>query len=295
MMLDAKRTFDELIGRMAANPSTREQILANPIYSHLSTAVTGSQEYTAIAKLFELARQGNYDTIVLDTPPSRSAIEFLEAPERLIGFLEGGAAAPFIRPTGRAARAASLVFMALRRITGVGLLDDLTAFFGLLGGLLAGFHARAADVGALLRDPATGFLIVTSPERAPLDEAIFFASELERLGMRRCGVILNRVHHLDQSGPDVALMANRLQDTLGRSLACRVAQTHADVQVLAHRDQAALQRLRDALDEMDPVCLADRESDVHDIAALVDLRRELFSSARQPLERRGPAGQARRR
>ena len=149
MMLDAKRTFDELIALLAPNPRTRDEILANPIYRHLSTAVAGSQEYTAIAKLFEIARQGDYEVIVLDTPPSRSAIDFLEAPERLIAFLEGHALTGFLRPTGRAARAAGVVFAALRRITGVGLLDDLTTFFTLLGGLLDGFRS------ARRRRPAT--------------------------------------------------------------------------------------------------------------------------------------------
>ena len=99
MMLDAKRTFDELIARLAPDANTRDQILDNRIYRHLSTAVAGSQEYTAIAKLFELEHQGDYETIVLDTPPSRSAIDFLDAPERLIGFLGARALSPFLAPT----------------------------------------------------------------------------------------------------------------------------------------------------------------------------------------------------
>jgi anion-transporting ArsA/GET3 family ATPase len=278
MMLDAKRTFDELIGRLAPNPSTREQILANPIYNHLSTTVAGSQEYTAIAKLFELAREGDYEVIVLDTPPSRNAIDFLQAPERLIGFLEGRAPAAFMRPTGRAARAAGVVFGALRRITGVGLLDDLTTFFTLLSGLLEGFRARAADVRQILTDPTTGFLIVTSAERAALEEAIFFAAELERDGMHRSAVIVNRVHPLDPDERDIVTTAARLQPVLGAPLAHRVARTHADVQLLARRDQAALRRLRLALHDPEPICLADREADVHEIDALVDLHRELFGA-----------------
>ena len=279
MMLDSKRTFDELIDRLAPNPRTRDQILADPIYQHLSTAVAGSQEYTAIAKLFELARERVYEAIVLDTPPSRSAIDFLRAPERLIGFLEGRALAAFMRPTGRVARAAGVVFAPLRRIAGVGLLDDLTTFFALLGGLLEGFRTRAADVRQLLTDPATGFLVITTPERVALDEAIYFSAELEREGMHRSAVIVNRVHPLDPDERDAATTAARLRGALGAPLARLVARTHADLQLLARSDQEALNRLHQALPAPEPLHLADREADVHDIPALVDLHRELFGAA----------------
>ena len=150
MMLDAKRTFDELIELLAPDATTRNQILANPIYQHLSTAVAGSQDYTAMAKLFELDHSGDYDVIVLDTPPSRHAIDFLQAPDRLIAFLEGRALAAFLRPTGHVARVVGLGFTALRRITGMGLMEDLTALFQLLAGLLDGFRRRATDVHTLL-------------------------------------------------------------------------------------------------------------------------------------------------
>jgi anion-transporting ArsA/GET3 family ATPase len=279
MMLDAKRTFDELIDRLAPNARTRDQILANPIYAQLSTTVAGSQEYTAMAKLFELVRESDYDVIVLDTPPSRSAIDFLHAPERLIEFLEGGALAAFLRPTGSAARAAGLVSAALRRITGVGLLEDLTTFFVLLAGLLEGFRTRAADVRQLLTDPTTGFLIVTSPERVGLEEALFFARELERAGMSRNGVIVNRMRPFDRDERGPEATAARLEGVLGAPLAARVARAHAEVQLLARGDQAALERLRRALNEQEPFCLGDREADVHDVDALVDLHHELFGSA----------------
>jgi anion-transporting ArsA/GET3 family ATPase len=277
MMLDAKRTFDELIDRLAANAHTRDQILANPVYAQLSTTVAGSQEYTAVAKLFELVRAGDYDVIVLDTPPSRSAIDFLQAPERLIEFLEGRALTAFMRPTGRAARAAGLLFAALRRITGVELLEDLTRFFVLLTGLLDGFRTRAADVRRLLADASTGFLIVTSPERTALQEALFFARELERAGMWRSGVIVNRVRPFDPHERAPETTAARLEGSLGAALAETVARVHADVQRLAHGDQTALQQLRVLLND-EPFCLSDRAADVHDLKALVELHRELFGS-----------------
>lgn len=153
MMLDVKRTFDEVIGALAPNARVRDEILANPTYESLSTSLAGSQEHTAIAKLFELAREREYDVVVLDTPASRSAIDFLQAPDKLIEFLQGRALSALMRPTGGVARAGAVVFAALRRITGVALLDDLTTFFTLIGGLREGFSDRAAAVSALLRDP----------------------------------------------------------------------------------------------------------------------------------------------
>jgi len=276
MMLDSKRTFDELIELLAPDPRTKEQILANPIYRHISTAVAGSQEYTAIAKLFEIDHEQEYDVIVLDTPPSRHAIDFLEAPERLTAFLEGRALNALLRPSGHAMRAAGIVFAALRRITGVELLDDLTTLFRLLAGMLDGFRRRAADVHALLGDPASGFLIVTSPERSAVDEAVFFADELDRAGLHRCGVVVNRVHPLDATPHDPATVAARLNDRLGAGLADKVAETHIEVQRLAGRDAGAVARLLRALRE-DPICVPDRDADVHDIRSLVDLHNDLFA------------------
>ena len=275
MMLDAKRTFDELIARLAPTPTQRDEILGNPVYAHISTAVAGSQEYTAIAKLYELEHNSDYDVIVLDTPPSRHAIDFLDAPDRLIGLLEGRALAVFMRPTGHAIRAAGVAFAGLRRITGTGLLEDLTSLFRQLSDLVDGFRRRAADVRDLLLDPASAFLIVTSPERAAVDEALFFAAELDRAGMHRAGVIVNRIHPLDPTDVDIPAIAARLVPVLGSSLAERAARTHAEVQRLAQRDATAIGRLRSVL-KSEPVPLAERPSDVHDIPGLMALRAELF-------------------
>ncbi|HWH95064.1 MAG TPA: ArsA-related P-loop ATPase, partial [Baekduia sp.] len=178
MMLDPKRTFDELIARLAPDDKARDDILENRIYRELSSAVAGSQEFTAVAKLYDLNRSGEFDVIVLDTPPSRNALDFLDAPDRLTGFLEGRALRLFLAPSGLAARVVGrgtgMVFGVLRRVTGVDLMNDLSVFFGALSGVLDGFRERAAGVKALLADDATTFLIVTSPEREPVEEAIFF-------------------------------------------------------------------------------------------------------------------------
>ena len=276
MMLDSKRTFDELIARLAPDESTRDQILRNRIYVHLTGAMAGSQEYAAMAKLFEIERAGDYDVVVLDTPPSRNALDFLDAPQRLLGLLSGRGLRLLLAPTGYAAHSAGIVLAALRRITGARLLEDLGSFFGLLGGMIDDFRDRAAKVEDLLRDPRTGLVIVTSPERAALQEAIFFAGELDKAGMHRSGLIVNRFHPVDAPQRDGAETAARLTPALGSALAVKVARAHADVQVLAHGDADALARLRQAVSGARPVLLADRERDVHSLEDLADLRDALF-------------------
>jgi anion-transporting ArsA/GET3 family ATPase len=277
MMLDPKRTFDELIERLAPDDKTREEILANRIYQELSGAVAGSQEFTAIAKLFDLERSGRYDVLVLDTPPSRNALDFLDAPDRLTGFLEGRALKVFLAPTGIAARVmgrgTSVVFGVLRRVTGVDLLEDLSVFFRSLGGILDAFRERASGVKRLLADPDTTFLIITSPEREPVEEAIFFRGKLREAGMRFGALVVNRVL-LDTVDGDADEVAAELG--LDADLEARVAETLRELQVLAARDRRSLTRLMQALDERDPILVPLLEGDVHDVDGLARVHRFLF-------------------
>src|SRR6478736_5165958 len=194
MMLDAKRTFDQLIEHLAPDEQTRDEVLANRIYQQLSSAVAGSQEFTAIAKLYELDESGQWDVLVLDTPPSRNALDFLDAPGRLTRFFQGRAIRMFLRPGRLLGRGTGLVFGVLQRVTGVDLLRDLSGFFHALSGMIDGFTERARRVGALLSDPATTFLIVTAPRHDPVEEAIFFHRKLVEAGMPFGGLVVNRVN-----------------------------------------------------------------------------------------------------
>jgi anion-transporting ArsA/GET3 family ATPase len=281
MMLDAKRTFDELIERLAPDPATRDEILANRIYAELSSAVAGSQEFTAIAKLYDLDRSGAFDVLVLDTPPSRNALDFLDAPDRLTGFLEGRALKMFLAPTGLAARVVGrgtgVVASVLRRVTGVDLLGDLSVFFRSLGGLIDGFRERASGVKALLADPATTFLIVTSPEREPVEEAIFFRGKLREAGMPFGGLIVNRFQSPVVTG-DAAAAAAALGDGLPAQLVAKVADTVREAQALAGRDSAGLATLIDALDDPDPVVIPLLDGDVHDVDGLALVHSHLFAA-----------------
>jgi anion-transporting ArsA/GET3 family ATPase len=280
MMLDPKRTFDELIGRLAPDERARDEVLTNRIYQQLSGAVAGSQEFTAVAKLYELDRSGLYDVLVLDTPPSRNALDFLDAPDRLTGFFEGRALRVFLAPTGLAARVVgrgtSVVFSVLKRLTGVDLLEDLSVFFRALGGLIEGFKERAAGVKALLRDEGTTFVVVSSPEREPVEEAIFFAGKLRDAGMRFGGLVINRVHPLDGGPPEADLEA--LTKALGDpKLAAKVARTYAEERALAERDQAAIEHLCAATGERNPIVIPQLDGDVHDVDGLVAIHGHLFA------------------
>jgi anion-transporting ArsA/GET3 family ATPase len=283
MMLDPKRTFDELIEKLAADDKARDEILENRIYRELSGAVAGSQEFTAVAKLYDLHRSGMFDAIVLDTPPSRNALDFLDAPDRLTGFLEGRALRLFLVPaSGLAARVVGrgtgMVFGVLRRVTGVDLMDDLSVFFSALSGVLDGFRERAAGVKALLADPATTFLIVTSPEREPVEEAIFFRGKLREAGMPFGGLVVNRVHPL-AAGEDADVDEAAIARELGgdAALARKVARTLREFRVLALRDAAALEKLAREVGDDDPIVIPHLDGDVHDVDGLVLVHRHLFA------------------
>jgi anion-transporting ArsA/GET3 family ATPase len=285
MMLDAKATFDALIERLAPDAKTRDEILSNRIYAELSGAVAGSQEFTAIAKLYELDREGGFDVLVLDTPPSRNALDFLDAPDRLTQFFQGRALKLFMAPTGVAAkvmgRGTGVVFSVLKRVTGVDLLSDLSVFFRSLGGIVDGFTERAEGVKALLADPRTTFLIVTSPQKEPVEEAIFFRGKLREAGMPFGGLIINRVDpgvgEAEPLDPDEVVAD--LSGALGVKLATKVAKSVADAQVLAERDIASIARLRAELDERDPILVPYLDADVHDVTGLVTVQRHLFAPA----------------
>jgi anion-transporting ArsA/GET3 family ATPase len=290
MMLDPKHTFDELIEQLAPDERTRDEILANRIYRELSSAVAGSQEFTAVAKLYELHRSERYDVIVLDTPPSRNALDFLDAPDRLTGFLEGRALRLFLAPSGIAARVVgrgtSVVFSVLRRVTGVDLMNDLSVFFSALSGVMDGFRERAAGVKALLSDPATTFLIVTSPEREPVEEAIFFRGKLREAGMPFGGLVVNRVHPLADGDASDDVDEAALAAELGGDavLARKVARTLREFRVLAHRDSESVARLTRELDEPDPILIPHLDGDVHDVDGLVAVHRHLFADAARRAE-----------
>jgi anion-transporting ArsA/GET3 family ATPase len=280
MMLDAKRTFDDLIADLAPDERAREEILANPVYGELSTAVAGSHELSAIAKLYELHEEHDFDVIVLDTPPSRNALDFLDAPNRLLGFLEGRALQVFLRPGGLTARVfgrgTALVFAIFARVTGVDMLGELSRFFRSLSGVIDGFGERTRGVAALLRDPQTTFLIVTSPEAEPAREAAFLVERLAATGMAVGELIVNRVHTHGLHGCSAREVAELLAPALGEPLAARVAGNLADFDVLVRRDEETIARLCEAWGARRPIVVGHLDEDVQDLLGLARIAEQLF-------------------
>jgi anion-transporting ArsA/GET3 family ATPase len=281
MMLDAKRTFDEIIERLAPDEQSRREILENPVYRELSTAVAGSHELSAIAKLYELHEEHDFDVIVLDTPPSRNALDFLEAPGRLLGFLEGRALQVFLAPGGLTARlfgrGTALVFSIFARVTGVDMLGDLSTFFRTMSGVLDGFGDRTRSVAELLRDPHTAFLIITSPELEPAREARYLAERLASAGMGRGELVFNRVHGDGLGGRSVQDVAGLLAGALGQDLAGRVARNLADFDVLATRDRETIARLSHELSQKRPVLVPLLDEDIQDLSGLARISEYLFA------------------
>ncbi|MCB0829735.1 MAG: ArsA family ATPase, partial [Solirubrobacterales bacterium] len=253
MMLDAKETFDALVARHAEDAEARDRVLNNRIYQQISGALAGSQEYMAMEKLFELHSEGRFDLLVLDTPPSRNALDFLDAPQRLTQFIEGKSLQIFIRPTGFAARVASrgtgVALAVLKRIVGFDLLADLSEFFTAFSGMIDGFQDRAHRVSSLLADERTCFLVICGPQGQPIDEAVFFHSKLVENRMNFGGAVVNRVRYrLGTQKPKVKDLARRIDSELDdEDLSERLARTLAEYDVLAVRDQKNIQVLTDTL------------------------------------------------
>jgi anion-transporting ArsA/GET3 family ATPase len=269
LMLDSKRTFDALIERLAPDPGTAEEVLSNRIYQQLSSAVAGSQEFTAIAKLYELDQDGDYDLLVLDTPPSRNALDFLDAPSRLTRFFQGRTIKMFLRPGTLIGRGTGVVFGLMERLTGVDLLHDLSVFFRALGGMIDGFTERASRVGLLLSDPGTTFLLVTAPRHDPIEEAIFFHGKLREADMPFGALVVNRLHRVPEGN-------GKLPAGLDEELTRRVQTAAHELEELAEREAANLEELRERLGDPPTIVVPELDGDVHDVEGLALVRDHLF-------------------
>lgn len=215
-LLDARRTFDRLIGRYAPDAAARDRILANRFYDQLSSGLAGILEYMAVERLYEVAREGRHSRIVLDTPPTRQALDFLAAPDRIVSFLDSGVLKIALREwfdgRGRLKPAAGLGPLGRRLeryldgVVGLDLLREMAEFFQAFAPLFAGFRERAEEVKRLLRAPGTVFVLVAGPAEERLPDALFFARKLHEGGHRLGAVVLNRVHpQSEEPFPDAAL------------------------------------------------------------------------------------------
>ena len=197
LMLDSKGTFDDLVGRYARTPEQAESILANRLYQNLAGALSGTQEYMAMEKLYELVQSAEFDIVVVDTPPTRNALDLLDAPRRLTRFLENRLFRALLVPTRMSLRAVSVATQALLRtiskVAGAEIVQDAVGFFQAFEGMEDGFRSRASAVHELLIDPATAYVLVTSARADAVAEAGFFAEKLVERERRVAALVVNRL------------------------------------------------------------------------------------------------------
>jgi len=277
LMLDTRATFDGLVHKHADSPEQAERILANRFYRNIAGALSGTQEYMAMEKLHELHEEGGFDLIVVDTPPTRHALDFLDAPVRLTRLLDNRIFRLLMTPTRRSLRLASLAVQTFLRtvakVIGSEVIDDIVAFFRAFEGMEQGFRERAGRVLALLGDPSTAFVLVTSPRRDAVDEAEFFAARLRESDLGVSALVVNRVHpdFGAHSTPDElrtvgAELAQRGGDAAGR-LALRY-ENLADYVSLAQHERNELARAGDRIGAGLVAYVPSLPHDVFDIDAL---------------------------
>ncbi len=254
MMLDTKRTFDELVVRYASSPEARDRILNNRLYQYVSTSLAGTQEYMAMEKLLAVKRDGAYDLIVLDTPPTSNALDFLDAPERLINALDSAAVRWLMQAfeqSGRfslnlVAKSVAVVLRGIGKLTGGGFLEQMAAFVTDLNDLFGGFRQRATEVAAAFRGSEFAYVLVTTPAPAAVREALFFADRLDEQGMHRDAFVVNRVHKPPRAHPgrdEIQRAIERHRLDLGASGVERLEQALAEETELAETDAAELANL----------------------------------------------------
>jgi anion-transporting ArsA/GET3 family ATPase len=289
MMLDVKRTWDDLVTRHAPDPARRERILKNRLYQQMSSALAGSQEYMAMEKLYELATDRDYDFIVLDTPPTAHALDFIEAPDRILDFLGNETARVLLAPLAGAGRmglrlaqlGGGYIAKTLARFTGQAMLADLGDFLQGFQGMYEGFKERAASVHALLSRPEVGFVLVTSPSPIAIGEALAFHERLHAESMPVAGLVANRVTpelwppaEPLPGAAELSAAASSAAGAEGAAMGARLAATLAEHQALAAAERRALSRLF-ALVDVPRAVVPRLESDVHDLAGLARLGERL--------------------
>jgi anion-transporting ArsA/GET3 family ATPase len=293
MMLDMKRTFDEIV-QQHADPDRAAQILENPLYQSLSTSFAGTQEYMAMEKLGQLHREslqtGQWDLVIVDTPPSRSALDFLDAPARLGVFLDGRFIRILLAPARAGGKASvkifggafSMVTGALTKVLGTQLLGDLQTLVAGLDSVFGGFRERAERTYALLKDPGTAFVVVAAPEPDALREASYFVERLQQDEMPLAGLVLNRVHTTE--APDVSASraegaAEELDESDDHQLTAALLRMHAATMRVRDRETHLLGRFTGAHPSVPVVSAPAQAGDVHDLDGLAAMGSALAQPA----------------
>ncbi len=282
MMLDTKGTFDDLVRRYAADAEQAERILANTFYRNISTALSGTQEYMASEKLYELAVEGDWDLVVVDTPPTRNALDFLEAPQRLARFLDHRLYRVLMAPTRGIVRAVNVAAQALVRslskVVGADVVADAMAFFAAFEGMEQGFKDRAARVDELLCEEGTAFVLVASPKADTVAEAGYFTDRLHASGIDVRALVVNRMQPdfgdgaLDSSPEELRERARELEGTaLADHYTCL-----ADARALARGEEEHLRGIAARIDPAPVVRVPVLPFEVSDLESLGALAEVMF-------------------
>ena len=291
MMLDTKSTFDGLVTRHADSPEQAQRILANNFYRNISSALSGTQEYMAMEKLHELHEDGGFDLIVVDTPPSRHALDFLDAPARLLRLLNNPVFRVLMVPTRTYLKIAGAAVQAFIRtvskVVGGEVVDDIVTFFRSFEGMEEGFRTRAARVVEILQQPETRFVLVTSPRRDAIEEARYFAEQIGDHDLSVDALVVNRVH--PQFGTELAAGLRARVETLRAREFGRDTERHArdrladryqnlaEFNEIAERERAYIETVRVRTRTAAVAFVPYLPHDVHDFTALAVIGRILFA------------------
>ncbi|MDH3199704.1 MAG: AAA family ATPase [Myxococcales bacterium] len=294
MMLDTKRTFDGLVEKYASDDEARNRILNNQIYQYVASSLAGTQEYMAMEKLHEVRKDEKWDLVVLDTPPTSHAIDFLTAPERLIDAIDSPAMRWFLQVFegagkagfGLVGRSATVLLKGIGKITGLEFLEQVAEFVSGINELFGGFKERAEQVSDALRSPEVAFVLVTSPDPLAIGEARYFSDKLQDAGMNREAVVVNQVHTLiEEPRLSTAEQVTALREVLPESIDAaaihpRLELALSDERQWASADRAQVERLSSQIGEDTRIVEVPAfDEDVHDIAALAKVAFYLTSTA----------------
>jgi anion-transporting ArsA/GET3 family ATPase len=290
MMLDMKRTFDDVVSAHST-PERAQVIFDNPFYQALSSSFGGTQEYMAMEKLGQLRQSDRWDLVIVDTPPSRSALDFLDAPNRLSRFLDGTMIRLLTAPARAGGRAGvrlvgagfALFSRIISKVLGGQLLNDISAFVSALDSMFGGFRERADATYQLLRQPGTAFVVVAAPEPDALREASYFVDRLSTEGMPLAGLVVNRTHPPATTGLSATRAEAAAEAVLeaggpGAELAGGALRVHADRMTVATREQRLADRFSSAHPEVAIRTVPAAAGDVHDLDGLRVMGRALLAA-----------------
>ncbi len=280
MMLDTKSTFDDLVVKHSVDPAQADRILGNRFYKNISGALSGTQEYMAMEKLYELHCDSDFDLVVVDTPPTRHALDFIDAPRRLTRFLDHRLYRILMAPTRGLMKAANVAAQAFVRtvskVVGAEVIDDAITFFTAFSGMEEGFKNRANTVFELLSAPSTAFVLVASPRRDTVSEADFFARRLGEAGIDVRALIVNRMH--PRFGQGLAEATRERARTLQGTDLGGLYTNLADFRLVASREEEHLAGLAERIAPAPVIRVPFLQSDVHDLDGLAEVGTHLFDA-----------------